>query len=64
MGKSHEKANLSKSIGYQYNIMKLSVYDEENVSLRDRALWWKTYHDHYLDEIRQLRGKIHTGVKK
>ena len=50
LGKS--KTNLSKSIGYQYNIMKFSGYDEENTPLADRALWWKTYQDHDLDKIR------------
>ena len=50
--KSHEKADLSKPIGYQYNILKFSGYDEENKSLTDRALWQKTYQDHSLDKIR------------
>ena len=33
--KSHEKLDLSNSIVYQYNIMKFSSYDEENMSLTD-----------------------------
>ena len=45
--------------------MKLSGYDEENTSLvTDRALWWKTYQDHTLDKIRQLRGRMNAGIKK
>ena len=39
LGKSREKADLSRSIGYQYNIMKFSGYDEENRALMDRALY-------------------------
>ena len=44
--------------------MKLSGYDEENTSLTDRALWWKTYQDHALDKIRQLRGRINAEMEK
>ena len=50
--KSHNKVDLSKSIGYQYNIMKLSGYDEENMSFMDRTLWWETYKNHAIEKIR------------
>ena len=63
MGKSHKKEDLPKSIEYQYNVMTFSGYDEENTSLTDRALWWKNYQDHALDEIRQLRARINAGMK-
>ena len=62
-GKSHEKADLSKRIGYEYNIMKLVGYDENNRSLTDRSLWWKAYNEHVIEEIRQLRGHVSTGMK-
>ena len=35
--KYHEKAGLSNRIGYEYNIMKLVGYDENNRSLTDRV---------------------------
>ena len=63
-GKSHEKADLSKRIGYEYHVMKLVGYDENKRSLTDRALWWKTYNIHVIEEIRQLRGRVSTGMKK
>ena len=44
--------------------MKLSGYDEENMSLTDRALWWKTYQNRALNNIRQLRGRMNVGMKK
>ena len=31
--------------------------------LINRALWWKTYQDHDIDEIRQLRERMNTGMK-
>ena len=42
--------------------MKFSGYDEEHTSLTDRVLGWKTYEDHTLDEIRQLRGRMNAGI--
>ena len=43
--------------------MKFSEYGEENTSLMNRALWWKTYQDHDIDKIRQLRGRMNAGIK-
>ena len=62
-GKSHEKADLTKKHGYEYQIMRLSGYDEDNWSITDRTLWWKTYNDHAIDEVRQLRGRMSGGLK-
>ena len=62
-GKSHEKADLTKRHGYEYNIMKLSGYDEDNRSITDRTLWWKTYNDHVIEEIQQIRGRMSAGIK-
>ena len=62
-GKSHEKADLTKRHGYEYNIMKLSGYDEDNRSITGRTLWWKTYNDHIIEEIRQLRGRMSGGIE-
>ena len=63
-GKSHEKADLLKRIGYEYNIMKLVGYDENTQSLTDRVLWWKIYNEHVIEEIiGQLRGRVSTGMK-
>ena len=47
-GKCHEKVDLSKRIGYEYNIMKLVEYDENTRSLLDRAFWWKSYNEHVI----------------
>ena len=44
--------------------MKLVGYDENKRSLTDRALWRKTYNIHVIEEIRQLRGCVSTGMKK
>ena len=38
-GKSYQKVDLTKEVGYEYNIMRLSGYCEENRSVLDRALW-------------------------
>ena len=43
--------------------MKLVGYNENNPSLTDRALWWKVYNEHVVDEISQLRGHVSTGIK-
>ena len=55
-GKSHEKADLSKRTGYEHNIMKLVGHDENNQSLTDRALWWKTYNIHVIKKLDSLEG--------
>ena len=62
-GKSHEKADLTKTTGYEYNVMKLTGYCQENRTLTDRAMWWKSYNDHVIEEIRQLRGRTSSGIK-
>ena len=38
--------------------------DEENTSLTDTSVWWKSYQDHVITEIRQLRGRMNTLVLK
>ena len=62
-GKSHDKADLTKITGYEYNVMKLAGINEHNTSLTDRALWWKTYQEHIREEIRQMRGRMSASVK-
>ena len=44
--------------------MKLTGYCELNRSLTDRAMWWKSYNDHVIEEIRQLRGRTSSGIKR
>ena len=44
--------------------MNFIGYDEENTSLTDKDAWWKTYQDHVITEIRQLRGRMNALVKK
>ena len=61
--KSHEKADLTKKVGYEYNIMKLSGYSEETTSLTDRALWWKSYNEEVIEEIRQQKGRVSSAIK-
>ena len=60
---SHKKADLTKTTGYEYNVMKLTGYCQENRTLTDRAMWWKSYNDHVIEEIRQLRGRTSSGIK-
>ena len=47
-----------------YHLMKLVGDDADNRSLVNRALWWKAYSDHIIDEIRRLRGKFSARLKK
>ena len=63
-GKSYERSDLTKRTGYEYYIMKLVGIHDENISLAKRALWWKTYHTFVHQEIRQLRGRMNSGMKK
>ena len=62
-GKYHEKADLSKRIGYEYNIMKLVGYDKNKRSLIDRTFRWKSYNGNVIEVIIQLRGRVSTGMK-
>ena len=54
-GKCHEKADLTKQSGYEYNVMKLAGINEKNCSLTERALYWKSYNTYVRVEIRQMR---------
>lgn len=62
-GKCHEKADLTKQSGYEYNVMKLAGINEKNCSLTERALYWKTYNTYVRDEIRQMRGRMSASIK-
>ena len=42
--------------------MNFIGYDEEYTSLTDKDTWWKTYQDHVITEIRQLRGRMNAPV--
>ena len=33
-------------------VMNVFSYDEENMLLTDRSLWWKPYQNHALEELR------------
>ena len=63
-GKCHEWADLTKVIGYEYNVMKLAGVTEMNCSISDRALYWKTYNEYVREEIRQMRGRMSGSVKQ
>ena len=52
-GKLNRKGGLTKKGGYKYNIMKLSGYCNETKSLTNRALWWKSYYEYIIQEMRQ-----------
>ena len=62
-GKCHEKADLTKLSGYEYNLMKLAGVTEKNSSITERALYWKTYNAYVRDEIRQMRGRVSASIK-
>ena len=52
-----------QQIGYQYNVMKLLEYDEENKPRSQRVSCWKIYVERVTDEIRQLRERMSSGFK-
>ena len=62
-GKCHERPDLTRLSGYEYQILKLVGLSEEDTSLVRRALWWKTYNMYVHQEIRQLRGRMNAGIK-
>ena len=62
-GKCHERPDLTRLFGYEYEILKLVGLGEEDTSLVRRALWWKTYNIYVHQEIRQLRGRMNAGIK-
>ena len=62
-GESHERPDLTKRTVYEYLTIKLVRIDDENSSLVKRALCWKTYHIYVHQEIRQLRGRVNSGMK-
>ena len=43
--------------------MKLSGYCEGEKYLTDIALWWKSYNEEVIEEIRQLRGRVSCAIK-
>ena len=44
--------------------MKLMDITDLNTQIEKRALWWKTYSSHIQEEIRQLRGRTSTLIKR
>ena len=62
-GRCHERPDLTRLSGYEYQILKLVGLSEEDTSLVRRALWWKTYNMYVHQEIRQLRGRMNAGIK-
>ena len=43
--------------------MKLIGYCKENRTLTDRAIWWKSYNEYVIEEVRQLRGRMSSAIK-
>ena len=62
-GKCHERPDLTKTTGYECEIMRLVNLTSENSSVVTRALWWKTYNPYIHHEIRQLRGRMNACMK-
>ena len=62
-GRCHERPDLTKSTGYECEILRLVGYTNENSSITTRALWWKTYNTYIHHEIRQLRGRMNACMK-
>ena len=56
-GKCHEKADLTKTNGYECYLMKMMDLTAGNTTIEKRALWWKTYSSHIHEEIKQIRGR-------
>ena len=44
--------------------MKLMDITEQYTWIEKRALWWKTYSSHIHKEIKQMRGRTTTAIKK
>ena len=44
--------------------MKMMDITEQNTSIEKRALWWKTYSSHIHEEIKQMRRRTTTAIKK
>ena len=63
LGKCHERPDLTRLAGYECQILKLVGLNIEGTSVSRRALWWKTYNVYVHQEIRQLRGRMNSGMK-
>ncbi len=64
LGKTHERADLTEKKGYVFEVMRECGMDEESKSLSERTLWWKTYNELVIYEIRQKRGKINYKIRE
>jgi hypothetical protein len=64
LGKTHERADLTEKKGYVYEVMRECGMDEESKSLSERAIWWKTYNELVIYEIRQKRGKVNYKIRE
>ena len=59
----HEKPDLTKLTGYEYQILRLAGMSETDTTISTQALWWKTYNSYMHQEIRQLCGRMNTAIK-
>ena len=64
LGIAHDKADLTKRTGYEYEVMKQCGKDDRRMSLTERAMWWKTYNTYVISEIRKQRGAINFRIRK
>lgn len=64
LGVAHDKADLTKRVGYEYEVMKLCGKDDRHKSLTERAMWWKTYNIYVVAEIRKQRGTVNYKIRK
>ena len=64
LGQTHERADLTKVRGYVFEVMNLCGMGDDKKSLSTRTLWWKTYNEYILYEVRQLRGRMNYNIRK
>ena len=63
-GKSHIHADLTTKRGYAWEILKQMGLTADNVTLKERGMWWKSNHQIVWKEIQSTRGSKSAGIKK
>ena len=64
LGNTHNKADLTKHTGYEYETMKRCGKDDRCISLTEQSMWWKTYNTYMMSEIRKQHGAINFCIRK
>ena len=62
-GKCHEISDLTMLSRYECQTLRTVELSEKDSSVLRRALWLKMYNTYVHQEIRQLRGRMNSGIK-